>query len=65
MKEKIIYRSGDMKKAIMTLIGLLGLSAGVKMYQVLKILQIDVDNMNKKEIEKLVKDKELTDKIND
>ena len=54
-----------MKKAIMTLIGLLGLSAGVKMYQVLKILQIDVDNMNKKEIEKLVKDKELTDKIND
>lgn len=54
-----------MKKAIMTLIGLLGLSAGVKMYQVLKILQIDIDNMNKKEIEKLIENKKLTDKIDD
>ena len=54
-----------MKKAIMTLIGLLGLSAGVKMYQVLKILQIGIDNMNRKEIEKLIENKKLTDKIDD
>lgn len=46
-----------MTKALLILIGLLGFTAGVKMYQVLKIMQVDIDNMSKKDIEELVKDK--------
>ena len=46
-----------MTRALWILIGLLGVNAGIKMYQVLKIMQIDMDNMSKKDIEELVQDK--------
>ena len=46
-----------MTRALLILIGLLGFTAGVKMYQALKIMQVDIDNMSKKDIEELVKDK--------
>ena len=50
-------RSDNMTRALWILIGLLGVNAGIKMYQVLKIMQIDIDNMSKKDIEELVQDK--------
>lgn len=46
-----------MTRALWILIGLLGFNAGIKMYQVLKIMQIDIDNMSKKDIQELVNDK--------
>ena len=46
-----------MTRALWILIGLLGFTSGIKMYQVLKMMQISIDNMNKKDIEELLKEK--------
>lgn len=43
-----------MTRALWILIGLLGVNAGIKMYQVLKIMQIDIDNMSKKDFEEIL-----------
>jgi hypothetical protein len=46
-----------MTVALGILIGLVGYEMGLKLYQVIKIMGIRIDNMNQTEIEELLKDK--------